>query len=166
MKHWLSKISSIFDKVLDLTGILAAIMLTLIMLIVCYEVVMRYFFHSGVDWAADLTSYAILIVAFLGSAWLLRDEGHVSIDLLSQRVSKKTRNILQVIMSLICVVLFLGLTWFGTKITITFYREGAMLVGGIMVPKSAVVLFIPLGSILLLIQFVRRTVLTLRKEAP
>ena len=63
---------------------LSAILLCLAILFMFYEVLARYFFKSAVyitnEWTPFLTTWSMLI----GNAILVRERGHVSIDILKK----------------------------------------------------------------------------------
>jgi TRAP-type C4-dicarboxylate transport system permease small subunit len=76
----LSKAGIIFDKVLNIFAFLAGLMVIFMVLAIPYSVIMRYFFLKPPEWVIQTCEYMLLWLTFLASAWLLRDEGHVSVD--------------------------------------------------------------------------------------
>ena len=50
---------------------------------------MRYFLNRPLVWVLELTEYALLWVTFLGAAWLLRQGGHVQVDVIVDFMSRR-----------------------------------------------------------------------------
>ena len=73
--------SRLAGRLLDavITAFAAVAVLTLVALAFCVslEVVMRYFLGMPTRWVNEFSEYALLWLAFLAGAWILREEGHV-----------------------------------------------------------------------------------------
>ncbi|MCJ7593882.1 MAG: TRAP transporter small permease [Desulfobacterales bacterium] len=94
-----------------ISGILAGFMLTALMLLNSYAVVRRYGFNRPVDWILDLSEFLMVASVFMGTAYILHTEGHVTVDLLLTRLSEKTRHFLYLV-TMFCVSIFtFFLTW-------------------------------------------------------
>ena len=74
-------LEAIFDTIINISAIFAGVLIILIMLCVCVDVIMRYFFNSPLFWVVELGEYAMLYITFTGAAWLLKTDGHVTIDI-------------------------------------------------------------------------------------
>lgn len=152
----LSKAASIFDRILDLFGVLAGMVIVAIMLAVSIKVVFRYFLLARLMGVDELAETALLYISFLGAAWLLRREGHVSIDVLFTRLRKKTQSRLTIVTSLIAAVMSMILVYSGTLTTIDTWQRGVVTPTILEVPRSVIFAIIPVGSAMLTIQFLRR----------
>lgn len=145
----------LFDKLIDVMAFLSAVTMAFITAAICYEVVMRYFFLSPSVWVVQTCEYGLLWIVFLGTTWLLREEGHVAVDILYSRLHDRVKAFLNLVTfslaGIACslVVLLGGLyTWDSVVSGITDVRA-------VTVPKYAVFVIIPVGSLLLAIQFFR-----------
>lgn len=152
----LSKAASIFDRILNLFGVLAGMVIVAIMLAVSIKVVFRYFLLARLMGVDEIAESALLYISFLGAAWLLRREGHVSIDILFIRLKKRTQAILTVITSIIAALMSMILVYSGTMATIDTWQRSVVTPTILEIPKTAILCIIPLGSALLVIQFLRR----------
>ena len=152
----MTKFFHIFDRVLDVTAYIAFALLVFSWLSVCAEVLFRYFLRSPIIWVVEVTEYILVQITFLGSAWLLKKEGHVSVDVVTSHLSPKPRTFLHVITSFICAGMFLIFTWWGTVATWGVYRDQLYIPKQVGMPKFLVMIVIPLGSLLLAVQFFRR----------
>ena len=75
-----AKVSHAFDWIIGFLAFLAATLIILVMLLVGMEIVLRYG-GSPMAWAFEVTEYCLLFITFLGTAWVLRNERHVTMDL-------------------------------------------------------------------------------------
>jgi len=155
-----AKVTKIYDRIIDITTLLAGILVIFLMLSVGLEVTLRYFFGSPTSWVVEVAGYILLYIPFLVAAWVLKREGHVRMDLVLNQLSPKTQSLVNAITSVIGAIICFVLTWFGVKATLYFigYQTPTIL----MVPKSIIIVIIPVGSLLLFIQFLRRTYSYLR----
>ena len=149
------RLSKIFDNILTVTAYLSGFIIVLMMLSISYEVVMRYFFTAPTSWAIDFSGYMQLALVLLGAAWVLKNDGHTRIDIVSIRFQGKKRTILSVITSsisfLACSIFF----WKGLEATWGAYQRGDFLYREVEIPSAILNAFFPLGFFLLCIQFAR-----------
>lgn len=134
---------------------LSGLCLILIVIAVCAEIVMRYFFKSPLIWVVELTEYGLLYVTFLGSAWLLKREGHVRVDVVIGCLSQTWQDRWAALSSLIGLLVSLVLTVFGAVTTWDHYVRGIFKPSVLEFPTWVPLLAIPLGSLLLSLRFAR-----------
>jgi len=146
----------VFDRVNNYLTALAGVMVLILMLIVCMEVVLRYFFSRPTSWVVEVSEYILLFLPFLVGAWILRNEGHVKMDLLLVRLNRKGRAFLAAITSFVSSLICALLTFFGIKVTIYFYSVGYTTPTVLRLPKYLLISIIFIGMFLLFIQFVIR----------
>ena len=68
----LRKATTIFDSTNRILGLMSGIILVYIMLSVCMEMAVRYVGHPT-TWVIEVATYGLLFMAFLSTAWLLRE---------------------------------------------------------------------------------------------
>jgi len=145
----------IFDKLLDLMAGLAWVILLFICAAVCYTIGMRFLFTRTTIWIMQTTEYALLWIVFLSTAWLLREKGHITTDLVYEHLGEKTRQCLDGITftlgGLACVILL----YYSAAYTYDSIIHQVTDVRAVTVPKWSVYIIIPIGSIFLIIQFFR-----------
>ncbi len=150
------KAGRIFDRILDVFGLLACMGIMAIMVAVSVKVVFRYLLVARLIGVDEITEIALLYITFLGAAWVLRRKGHVNLDLVFIRLASKTQARLTVITSLLGAAVFLAFALFGTWVTIDAWQRGIVTPTILEIPKAAILFIIPLGSLLLMIQFLRQ----------
>jgi C4-dicarboxylate transporter, DctQ subunit len=144
-----------FDKLSDVMAALAGVLLVLISAAMCYTIFMRFVFRQTTIWIIPMSEYALLWIVFLGTTWLLRQGGHITTDVIYIHLNEKSKRYLDFVMSVIgglacALLLYLGIVHMWDCIL-----HGVTDVRAMTVPKSAVFIIIPIGSIFLTIQFFR-----------
>lgn len=152
----LRKVTAIFDRTMDVFSVLAGVLLLVVMLLVSTDIVFRYFLVSPILGVDEISEIIMLYITFLGAAWLLRKEGHIRIDILSARLKPRTQMWLNVIASIAGVIVSLVLVWYGTLVTLDVWQRGIINPTILRPPRAAIFVIIPAGSLLLLLQFLRR----------
>jgi C4-dicarboxylate transporter DctQ subunit len=150
------------DKIMNFMALLAALLMVFITALISYSIAARYLSLPYPTWVIQFTEYALLWVTFLGAAWLLRQEKHVSIDLLTARLGSRGKRIQKIAHSvtggLVCVVI----SWNSCLLVWDHFRRGVIDIRAVDMPKYAILLIVPLGFIFLLIQFFRDLVTALK----
>ena len=128
----------------------------LMMLIIVYEVVMRYFFNSPTRWSTDTAGYTIVFITCAAAAWILRQDAHVRIDVFLGRLSAKAQAVAEFVISIVCLLSCGLFAWHSWLITWGMYQRGDELMRGMLIPKHIVYWPIVACGFLLSIQFLRR----------
>ena len=150
----------VWDRLIDGIMVLADILFWVQMLIVNIEVFSRYFARPT-TWVAEISSILVLWIPFMVTAWVLRKEGHVKMDLLVERLNSRTRAMIDFITSLagVVVMLIVAAAGFMTMLYWIGNRTPTML----MLPRSPIIGIIFLGSFLFAIQFLIRALENFRR---
>jgi len=151
-----TKAGAIFDRILGISAFVSGVMLLAIMISVSLDVIFRYFLHSPIRGVDEISEILQLYITFLGTAWLLKRGGHVTIDILFTRFKPKTQAWLTFIFSVVGAIMSLVLVWYGTTTTLDFWQRGIITPTILQPPRALIVAVIPVGGLLLLLQFVRR----------
>ncbi len=134
---------------------LAGVILVFITAAVCYTIGMRYLFTKTTIWIMQTTEYALLWIVFLATTWLLRERGHITTDLVYIRLNEKTKRSLDCTMNVIGGLTCAAMVFLGILHVSQCIAGRVTDVRAITVPKAAVFIIIPIGSLLLTLQFFR-----------
>ncbi len=151
-----TKVASVFDAIVNSLAVVGAIFLAYLIAAVTLSIILREF-GAAIDWLFETTEYSLLWITFLGAAWVLREDGHVKMDLLVSRLSSRNQFILDIITSIIGALICFALTWAGAKVSWDTFQSGYFLHSILAPPIYPIIVIIPIGSFLLFIQFIRRT---------
>ena len=148
--------NTIFDKILEISSIAAMVMIFFAMLSLCVHVFMRYIFNKPLNWTIDVASIFLLYITILAAAWLQKSDGHVAIDFLFTYMRRRAQLKLHLFNAIVCAIAFTIVIVFGIKETITVYQMDLYADMPLEPPKWILVISIPIGITLLLIQYLRR----------
>lgn len=112
---WLTKTANSLGKINSpLVNFLKNIAMTILaamMFLIAMDVILRYIFNRPVTGAFELVEYMMAILIPFGIAYCALRNGHVSVDLVVSRFSRKTQSIVGSITTLLGLGLFLLITW-------------------------------------------------------
>lgn len=115
MQIWLDR----FFKGVE--AVLAALLLGMVVM-VFGNVVLRYFFNSGIVVSEELSRFFFVWLTFIGAVVTMREGGHLGLDNIVERLSRRGKLICLAASELLilacCVVLFRG-TWLQHEINAT-----------------------------------------------
>ena len=158
-----NKISAFFDSVLRLFAISAGVIIILLTVVISIGIITRYFFNAPIRGMVEMSEYSLLWVTFLVAAWVLKDDGHIKMDLVLNMLRPKVRVLLNIITSILATVTIMGLTYYSGKEFLILYRTGFYQAVVLEIPKAYVMVIIPVGSFLLFIQLLRKVCGLLRE---
>ena len=150
------KANAVFDRILDMTAVLAGALLVFLILSVCWEVVLRYFFNKPTSWVVEISGYIVLWVPFLVSAWVLRRGSHIRMDLLIGGLGPRGQAIMNTITFSIAALICFILTWYGVKVVLDLYQTGFITQTFLRIYKWPIIAILPLSTALLFLEFLRK----------
>ena len=153
----LSGLGRLFDRINFIMVILSAILILGLTFIVGADITLRYVFLRPLGWVKEVSEYILVALGFLVAAWILKDDSHVKMDLLLNKVSPKVRTLMNIVTSIISTVIVLIVAWFSLRVMADFYRTKLLNPSVMEPPKWVLLIPIFVGSLLLAIQFIRRT---------
>jgi len=139
-------LSNIFG-VISALGILAA------SLVVTQGVIVRYVFKSPTIWQVELTIYILMCATFLGTPWVLKENGHINIELVTTRFSPAVRDTLNLVTSAVALLFCVVIAWKGWLMWYDAYDGGWVSESLWSVPLKYPYLMIPLGMSLTSLQY-------------
>jgi TRAP-type mannitol/chloroaromatic compound transport system permease small subunit len=148
----LKTLVSIIDKVNDGVGNLLSYFLFLFFVLLLMEVILRYFFNSPTVWANELAQMLFGAYAILAGGYIMRTGGHVNVDILYSRLSRKSRAGLDVVTSLLFFLFCAMLLIYGGSLAWDSLSRFEHSQSAWNPPLYPAKLMIPLAAVLLLLQ--------------
>lgn len=152
----MSVLDSLFDSSIKLFAYMAVVILIFITISISLDVILRYTMNYTIKWVFGITEYSLLLITFLGTGWVLKNDGHVKLDLLLNALGERLQAWLNAFTSLIVAGICLIYAWTGATYTLYLIEREITITKYYTVPKFAFVIFIPLGFFLLFIQALRK----------
>lgn len=153
----IKRLEKIFDIILEGLSYLCGTIFIFVMIVVCIDVMLRYLFNSPTIWVIEISEYLLVYLTFLGTAWVLKQDGHICVDIFVSRLRPKARAITGIISSIIGVLVCLFISFYGAIETLDNFRRGVHVPSLLEFPKAPLLAVIPFGVFLLMIQFIRNT---------
>jgi C4-dicarboxylate transporter, DctQ subunit len=153
MEEQKDKVNSLLDRLNRVMAWIAALAIIFMMFAISYAVMMRYVWNKPVPWIVEISSYLMLYITFLGTAWLQRKGGHVEIDLLTGRLKPRVRAGFKTVTSLAGAIVGFVLAWKGSLVTVDYFQRDVTAIGILNTPQFLLIGIIPIGGFLLLVEF-------------
>ena len=153
----LQKTHALFDRIIEFLAFLAGGFLIFILLGVTVQVISRALWDYVILWMLPWTEFSMLYITFLGTAWVLREERHVKMDLVLSRCSPRTQAILNTITSMVAIGICLVVFWYAAQVTWHYFQMDYRLADYARTPKFPIMAIVPIGCFLLAVQFLRRS---------
>lgn len=106
----LSKLIDVFDSIDEWSGKIAAFILVPQSAVLLYEVISRKFFNNPTAWAYDVSEQMMLLIVMLGVAYTLREDGHISIEVIGRRLTARgeaVRDLIFISLFLLCGIVII-----------------------------------------------------------
>lgn len=155
--------STLFDRLLDGFAVLASLMIVFTMIAVSLDVCLRFFFNAPLLGITEITEYMMLYACMLGAAWLLRSDGHVSIDIVTNLLPVKPRKGLFIFTALVCAGTCAYIACWGAVTTWDHFERGIRDFKILEIPKWTFLMSIPIGFAFLTVEFLRKVRASLKK---
>lgn len=145
------------DLIIDTLAVLAGVLLTVVALLLCVDVAVRYAQVLNITWIGDVSSVSLYLMTFMASPWVLREGGHIAVDslvrVLPKPVQIRMNAVVNVLGALICALLFV----YATRVLLSSFAAGTQVFKTIIYPQWWLFTLPPLTFALLAIEFLRKT---------
>ena len=144
------RIINVINFITKLSAMLAGLMIVALVFINTYAVFLRYILNRPVDWIVDVSELLMVAAVFLGTSYILQIEGHVRVDIILIKLSKKVRHIFNLVVFFIILLFSIILVWKSWELAmVNRYTRSSSVV---MLPLFPGYLSVFCGSCLLLLQ--------------
>lgn len=150
-------LANVFDKILVILFWFAGILLAFTTVGTCIDTLCRYLLNKPIPWMLEITCYIMLYIPFLSVALVLKEKGHIKIDLIIDHLSPKNKARMFFIESLIGGATMWVYTMFGAYVTFDFFKRSVLSLQSLKLPMYLILMIIPVGSFLMAIQFFRES---------
>ncbi len=149
----LNRIYRIITRINNATVSIAAIFVLLMAILVTYEVLMRYIFNAPSTWAPEISTYVLLFIAFLGGAYTLQVDSHISCDVFVYRLKPRIRRLFFLASAPFGLVYCLILGWQVWNLFFRTYTGNEVSLSVLAIPMKYPTLIMPIGVLLLVITY-------------
>ncbi|MGP3667300.1 MAG: TRAP transporter small permease subunit [Candidatus Bathyarchaeota archaeon] len=144
----------VIDWINETVGRICFIFIVASGVILVYEVLVRYIFRIPTVWEIETSIYLIMFVTLVGAGYGLKHNAHINVDLVIRLLPPKVRHWLLIVGSILSLTFAIFVAWRGLVLWWTAYslgwRTGTLFNPPLAIPYA----FIPLGMILLSLQYI------------
>lgn len=152
----LNTVDIYYSRLLRVMAALAAIYLGLMMVAIVYSVLFRSLGLEYSSYSFVFIEYGFIYTLMLGAPWLVRQRGHVYIEIVTAAVSAPVRNILSRVVAAMCFLVCAVLAFYAGALAIEDYTFGELDVRGSRdIPRWIVTVALPFGFGFMSIEFLR-----------
>lgn len=166
MDRFFASLETSINHFTEYTGKLSSWLVLLLVLLTCYDVMMRYLFQHGSVGLQELEWHLFALIFLLGSGYTLKHDAHVRVDILyrSNRLNDKHRawiDTLGIVLFLIPFCLLILISSWPFAYNSYLYQEGSPDPGGLpyrFILKAAMLF----GFLLLMLQGLAELICNIR----
>lgn len=104
-----------FEKLISriswLLNLVPSVLIIVMTFLIFVDVFLRYIFNRPLTYTYDMVCIMLVVIASLAMPYTTLVKGHVAVDILMLRLSKRKQLIIDTITHIISIVLFLTISW-------------------------------------------------------
>ncbi len=144
-----------YTAILNTMAWLAGFLMVAMMMTIVVDVILRNLGFQSSAVFFTFSEYSLLLIPCLGAPWLVREKGHVFVEILLMYLRPAARfratQAIGIASILVCAVL----AWYGFEVTIRDFTEGRQDTRVFDTPRWMLVVWIPLSFLMMAIEFAR-----------
>lgn len=153
-KHLLSFFERLIEMATDGAGYAGSLAVFFSMAIITYEVFARYIFRWPTVWEIEAAIFLVIFTTFIGSAFALKHEAHIKMDMFTEKLRPRFRKRLSVFTSFLSLGFCAIATIKGVQMWWEAFRLGWKSDSLWAPPLAIPYAFLPLGFLGLCLQYV------------
>jgi TRAP-type C4-dicarboxylate transport system permease small subunit len=128
----------------------------LITLLIVVDVGARTLRLFSIPWGLEATEYMLYGLTFFGAPWLLREHGHIAVEILVERLPEAPRRVVQRLADGIGAAICALLLVYACRVLWSSYQSGVMVRKSFVFPEWYAYAVVPPVMLLLLGIYLRR----------
>jgi TRAP-type C4-dicarboxylate transport system permease small subunit len=144
-----------YDAILYGMAYLAGFLMAAMMVTITLDVVLRNLGYQSSAHFFTFSEYALLMIPCLGAPWLVREKGHIYVEILLMHLGPRARKALTLFIGAACIAVCLTVAWYGFGVTLNDFIRNEKDVRSLDMPRWMVVGWIPLAFLMMAIEFAR-----------
>ncbi|MBW2022529.1 MAG: TRAP transporter small permease [Deltaproteobacteria bacterium] len=155
-------VQRVVQRISDISFGASFLILAFVTVLVNVDVLLRHFFSIPITWSTEVSEAALLYMTFLGTERVLRDNKHVTVDIVLVRLNTGAKRPLFIISSFIGLLVSLTMLVFGAATAWNYYKRGIYNPSATELPLAPILAVIPYGGFFLSWEFMRKIIETMR----
>ena len=142
-----------YDAVLRGMAVLAGALMAAMMAMIVVDVALRNLGYQSSAHFFTFTEYFLLLIPLLGAPWLVREKGHIYIELVITALPAAPRKALQWAVVILCAATCIVLAWYAGWITMRDFVQSEKDVRSFDMPRWILMLSMPLSFGMMALEF-------------
>ena len=101
----------IIRLIIEVSGVVGVIILVGMMAVTVADVIGRYFFRRPIIGSMEISIHFMVCVVFLGMGWCALNDGHIRVDIITDKLSKRGEALLDGFDNLATLIVGLIIAW-------------------------------------------------------
>ena len=152
MIQYMRNFGKIIDRISEYIAVLNSYLIFVLMLLVPFEVTMRYVFRSPTIWSSEITQYILCALIAFGGAFTACADKHVNVDIVYGLFRPRAKAVINLFTYLVLFFFLILLIWKSWGVAARSLAWGETSSSSFNPPVWPIKFFIPIGAILLLLQ--------------
>lgn len=141
-----------YSKFLDVVELicrkLIGILMALMVIVMCYQVVLRYVFNDANIWSEEVTRYMFVYAVLFGSFVAVRRNSHLQVDFLINLMKGNLKRYFTLVTSVVVLAFLVYLLPLSYNLALDTMRSVSP---GLNLPMGWVYMAIPIGTLLMIL---------------
>jgi len=134
---------------------LAGLLMVAMMVTIVIDVILRNLGFQSSSVFFTFSEYSLLLIPCLGAPWLVREKGHVYVEILLMYLRPRARMRATQAIGVASIIVCLVLAWYGFEVTLRDFAENRQDTRVFDTPRWMLVVWIPLSFMMMAIEFAR-----------
>lgn len=147
-----------WSRLMQACGGLAAAILGLVTVGVCWDVLARNLGWPSLPWIVEATEYALPLATFLAAPWLMHRNAHVRLDLLANVLAPARLAQVERVAAALCLAVSLVIVWYSIRVILDTRSIGGLVIKSLVFPEWWVFAPVPVCFALLAMECARRLI--------
>lgn len=144
---------SLLDFYYRLTAYISGAIIIIITLTIVTEIILRSGFGISIPFMLQLCSLFFFIMTFLAAPWVMRYAGHIRMDFVVERLTRRKKVILNLFVFLLALVLCVFLAYICTQYMTSVWARGTRLAYPLWIPMAPFLLVVVAAWSLLALEY-------------
>lgn len=151
----LKYVAGAYNVVLYGMAYVAGFLMAAMMTVIFVDVVLRNLGYQSSAHFFTFTEYALLAIPCLGAPWMVREKGHIYVEIFLMYLKPRLRRRVTLAIGVVCVAVCAVLAWYGCGVAFNDFVNSEKDVRSLDMPRWMVVGFIPLAFAMMAAEFLR-----------
>ena len=156
-------ITSLIERLVTYMGLGSSGIVMVILFFIVIEVASRAILNMPIMGVVEISGFLLVLVVFLGIAYVQLRKGHIRVDFLISRLSPRLASLHFMLTSIIILIIFSLIGYYGAKMTMQSYLVGEYEMTIPFLRVWVIRMFVPIGAFLVDLLVISELVQEIRK---